>query len=211
MNNEIERYDLVGADCGMCPTLIGDFVRYEDHVAALADRDSRLAASQARRQMLLSACKSALTDIKESNSVAEEMVKQRDDLREQLAAAQRSAEDARRDSERIDWLAENSLYEGGGNGGWYRWHTPADLEHGLFRAEVDAAMSAQGPASAMGGDALNYHKWEPVSFSHDKCKYCGVDAYTSSPLSLTSGPCSGRPAAPSASAMPSRRGLEDNS
>lgn len=49
------------------------------------------------------------------------------------------------DAERIDWLDENMGYSGGGNGGYYSFFSPADLESGMLRAAIDAAMKGAQP------------------------------------------------------------------
>lgn len=53
---------------------------------------------------------------------------------------QSRAEKAKADTERIDWLEENMDYSGWGSGGTYTFSIPADVECGMLRAAVDAAM-----------------------------------------------------------------------
>lgn len=48
--------------------------------------------------------------------------------------------EAMNDKERLDWLDENMHYVGGGDGGTYSFKTPADVECGLLRVAIDAAM-----------------------------------------------------------------------
>lgn len=50
------------------------------------------------------------------------------------------AERAEADTERLDWLDENMCYNGGGSGGTYTFFTPADVERGMLRDAIDAAM-----------------------------------------------------------------------
>ena len=49
----------------------------------------------------------------------------------------------RKDKERLDWLDENMSYHGGGSGGTYSFSTPADVESGLLRVAIDAAIAKQ--------------------------------------------------------------------
>lgn len=51
--------------------------------------------------------------------------------------------EARRDTERLDWLEDHSTYQGGGSGGTYSWSTPLDHEMGMMRAAIDAAMGGE--------------------------------------------------------------------
>lgn len=62
------------------------------------------------------------------------------------------------DVARLEWLEDNMTYIGGGNGGTYSFFSPADLEHGLLRAAIDAARSASprtdgGLARGNGGES----------------------------------------------------------
>ena len=50
------------------------------------------------------------------------------------------AEKAEADIARLDWLDENMGYSGGGSGGTYTFFTPADVECGMLRDAIDAAM-----------------------------------------------------------------------
>lgn len=50
------------------------------------------------------------------------------------------AEKAEADTARLDWLDENMDYSGGGSGGTYTFFTPADVECGMLRDAIDAAM-----------------------------------------------------------------------
>ena len=50
------------------------------------------------------------------------------------------AEKAEADTARLDWLDENMGYSGGGSGGTYTFFTPADVECGMLRDAIDAAM-----------------------------------------------------------------------
>lgn len=50
------------------------------------------------------------------------------------------AEKAEADTARLDWLDENMDYTGGGSGGTYTFFTPADVECGMLRDAIDAAM-----------------------------------------------------------------------
>jgi hypothetical protein len=59
------------------------------------------------------------------------------ELESQLAAA-------RRDAERLDWLDDNMSCVGGGAGATYSFKTPADVECGMLRAAIDAAMQREG-------------------------------------------------------------------
>ena len=52
----------------------------------------------------------------------------------------RRAEKAEADIARLDWLDENMGYSGGGSGGTYTFFTPADVECGMLRDAIDAAM-----------------------------------------------------------------------
>jgi hypothetical protein len=47
---------------------------------------------------------------------------------------------AEADTARLDWLDENMGYSGGGSGGTYTFFTPADVECGMLRDAIDAAM-----------------------------------------------------------------------
>jgi hypothetical protein len=49
-------------------------------------------------------------------------------------------EKAEADTARLDWLDENMGYSGGGSGGTYTFFTPADVECGMLRDAIDAAM-----------------------------------------------------------------------
>ena len=60
-------------------------------------------------------------------------------LREHAAITAR-AEEAEADTARLDWLDENMGYSGGGSGGTYTFFTPADVECGMLRDAIDAAM-----------------------------------------------------------------------
>jgi hypothetical protein len=53
---------------------------------------------------------------------------------------QSRAEKAEADTARLDWLDENMGYNGGGSGGTYTFFTPADVECGMLRDAIDAAM-----------------------------------------------------------------------
>jgi hypothetical protein len=50
------------------------------------------------------------------------------------------AEKAEADTARLDWLDENMDYSGGGSGGTYSFFTPADVECGMLRYAIDAAI-----------------------------------------------------------------------
>ena len=47
------------------------------------------------------------------------------------------------DTARLDWLDENMNYSGGGSGGTYSFFTPADVECGMLRYAIDAAMTKE--------------------------------------------------------------------
>lgn len=51
-------------------------------------------------------------------------------------------EKAETDTARLDWLDENMDYSGGGSGGMYSFFTPADVECGMLRYAIDAAMKS---------------------------------------------------------------------
>jgi hypothetical protein len=50
---------------------------------------------------------------------------------------------AEADTARLDWLDENMDYSGGGSGGTYSFFTPADVECGMLRYAIDAAMTKE--------------------------------------------------------------------
>lgn len=113
------------------------------------------------RNVLINAAIAKLANFAHLSDEAQ-LLRERAELAERLLAearndihiyARQSPEEieAERDSKRLDWLAENSTYVGGGNGGTYTWHTPADLELGLFRQEIDAAMRSQSTSANPGG------------------------------------------------------------
>jgi hypothetical protein len=54
-----------------------------------------------------------------------------------------SREKAEADTARLDWLDENMDYSGGGSGGTYSFFTPADVECGMLRYAIDAAMTKE--------------------------------------------------------------------
>lgn len=51
----------------------------------------------------------------------------------------------REDKARLDWLEDNCACRGGGSGATYSFRTPADVEHGLLRAAIDAARKEDKP------------------------------------------------------------------
>jgi hypothetical protein len=59
---------------------------------------------------------------------------------EQAAKDGARAEKAEADTARLDWLDENMDYSGGGSGGTYTFFTPVDVECGMLRDAIDAAM-----------------------------------------------------------------------
>lgn len=73
----------------------------------------------------------------------------RDALRAEIQSERTANAELLRDKARLDWLDENMGYTGGGNGGYYSFFSPADLECGMLRAAIDAAMpTAPLPAPA---------------------------------------------------------------
>lgn len=57
-----------------------------------------------------------------------------------LEAQLKFLRELRADRDRLDWLDENCVYTGGGHGGTYSFSTPLDVECGMLRAAIDAAM-----------------------------------------------------------------------
>lgn len=67
-----------------------------------------------------------------------------DEQTRQRMAAERKAEEAARDSARLDWMIEHGTDEGGGSGFEFRVYIPHDSE--CLRDAIDAVLAAKGEA-----------------------------------------------------------------
>lgn len=65
-------------------------------------------------------------------------------MKQRAEAAERKAEEAARDSARLDWMIEHGTDEGGGSGFEFRVYIPHDSE--CLRDAIDAAIAAKGEA-----------------------------------------------------------------
>ena len=96
------------------------------HASFAAELETELAAMQARAELAEASAKLWEADaLRYANNT--EFWKDR-------------AERAEADTARLDWLDENMGYSGGGSGGTYTFFTPADVECGMLRDAIDAAM-----------------------------------------------------------------------
>jgi len=75
-------------------------------------------------------------------AVSSDARKLRDTYLQRAEAAERKAEEAARDSTRLDWMIEHGTDEGGGSGFEFRVYIPHDSE--CLRDAIDAAIAAKG-------------------------------------------------------------------